>query len=292
MGNPALLLLVAGTLIGFNFPLGKLAGEAGVSPLLWAMIVSVGAVALLLPVLTLRGHLRIPRGRLIRYILFAALLSFVVPNTLLFAVIPHVGAGYAGLMFALSPVFTLAIATLFRLKPPSPLGLLGISIGLAGAVVVSVTRGTAPEAPPMVWLLASLLVPLSLACGNVYRTVDWPEGALPDVLAFWSHGVAVLIYLSLGFAFQKGLYVAAVAQVPVLALAQAVVAGLTFPVFFRLQQKGGPVLLSQVGYVAAAVSLLTATLLLDERYRSMTWMGALVIASGIAVTVVAQFRRR
>jgi len=39
MQNPIFLLLVTGTLIGFNFPLGKIAGDANISPVLWAMIV-------------------------------------------------------------------------------------------------------------------------------------------------------------------------------------------------------------------------------------------------------------
>jgi hypothetical protein len=36
------------------------------------------------------------------------------------------------------------------------------------------------------------------------------------------------------------------------ALLQVLVASMIFPVLFRLQQKGGPVLLRQIGYVAAA----------------------------------------
>ena len=49
--SPVFLLLMTGTLIGFNFPLGKIASNAGVSPMIWAMIVSLGVSALLLPFL-------------------------------------------------------------------------------------------------------------------------------------------------------------------------------------------------------------------------------------------------
>ncbi|WP_020594296.1 DMT family transporter [Kiloniella laminariae] len=291
-GSPVSLLLVTGTLIGFNFPLGKIAGEAGVSPMIWALIVSLGASAMLLPVQLLRRRLTLPKGQMLRYVIVSALISFVFPNVLLFSVIPHVGSGYAGLMFALSPVFTLTLAVLFRLKTPGRLGLAGIGLGLVGAMLVSITRGAAPEAPELIWIIAALLVPATLACGNIYRTMDWPDQAQPDGLAFWSHGFALVVYLLLLLVSEGTIPLAQLSLVPWTAVAQGVVAGLTFPVFFRLQQQGGPVLLSQIGYVAAAVGLLVATALLGEVYSAMTWFGAGVIALGIAVTVIAQVQER
>jgi len=61
-----------------------------------------------------------------------------------------------------------------------------------------------------------------------------------------------------------------------------------FVFFFQLQKVGGPVYLSQIGYVGAAVGLLSGTLLLGERYGPLTWAGALVIAAGVAMTTRAQ----
>ncbi|MCZ4280717.1 DMT family transporter [Kiloniella laminariae] len=288
IGSSAFLLLVTGTLIGFNFPLGKIAGEAGVSPMIWALLVSLGASAMLLPVQLLRRRLVLPKGRMLRYVIFSALISFVLPNVLLFSVIPHVGSGYAGLMFALSPVFTLTLAVVFRQKTPGRIGLVGIGLGLIGAMIVSITRGAAPEAPEMIWIIVALLVPATLACGNIYRTMDWPDQAQPDGLAFWSHSFALVVYLLLLLASEGAVPLEQLSRVPWTAVAQGVVAGLTFPVFFRLQQHGGPVLLSQIGYVAAAVGLLVATAVLGEVYSAMTWLGAGVIALGIAVTIIAQ----
>lgn len=290
--RPAVLLLVTGTLIGFNFPLGKIAGGEGISPMIWAMIVSLGVCVLLLPVLVVKRRLTVPTGRMMRYVIISGLISFVAPNLLLFSVIPHAGAGYTGLMFALSPVLTLALAVVFRLKTPSRTGLIGIATGLVGATIVSVTRGSAPAAPPAIWLIAALIIPVALACGNIYRTLDWPEKASPDVLAFWSHGFSVVVFLSLMLVTKGSIPVRELAQAPVAALAQMLVAGIMFPVFFRLQQTGGPVFLSQIGYVAAAVGLIAATFLLDEHYSPMTWFGAAVIALGIVVTVVAQITKR
>ena len=292
MQQPVVLLLVTGVLIGLNFPLGKIGSDAGVSPTVWAMLVSLGVCCLLLPVLLMKRRLVLPRGRVIRYVIISATISFVVPNVLLFSVIPHAGSGFTGLMFALSPVFTLALAVLFALKTPSRLGLAGIAVGLIGAAVVSVTRSSAPEAPPLVWIAAALFIPVALACGNVYRTIDWPEGELPDVLAFWSHAFSVAVFFVL-IVFSNGAFpLRELTLSPIAAGAQMLAAGVMFPVFFRLQQQGGPVLLSQIGYVAAAVGLIAATVLLGEQYQLTTWLGAAVITAGIALTVYAQLKSR
>ncbi len=290
--SPAFLLLVTGTLVGFNFPLGKMAGDVGIPPVFWAMIVSLGACGFLLPMLVFKRRLKLPKRNMLRYIIITALISFVIPNLLLYSVIPHAGAGYTGLMFALSPVFTLTLAVLFRLQKPGRKGLMGITLGLVGAAIVSLSRGGTSDAPPLVWLLVALLLPLALACGNVYRSLDWPEGASPDLLAFWSHAFSVILFLCLFLASEAPIPVNALREIPYAALAQMLIAGLTFPVYFRLQQSGGPVLLSQIGYVAAAVGLVTATVLLGEQYGTMTWLGAAVIGCGIILTVVTQMKQR
>ena len=286
--NPIALLLMTGILIGFNFPLGKIAGDAGISPVLWAFILSLGAAGFLLPALLITRKLTLPHRKMIGYIVISGLISFVIPNLLLFSTIPHAGAGYTGLMFALSPVFTLGLSLVFKLKSPSRLGTIGIFIGLIGAAIVSITRGSGVEAPPLIWLIAALLIPMSLACGNIYRTIAWPKDASPDILAFYSHAFAASTFALILLFTTGNIDLAALSPVPLAALLQMLVAGLTFPIFFRLQKIGGPVLLSQIGYVAAAVGLLIATLFLGESYSLSTWFGAGIIGSGILVTIWAQ----
>ena len=288
--SPSVLLFVTGTLIGLNFPLGKLGGQAGVSPAMWALLISFGGAAALLPVMWLRGHLRWPPLRILRYSVISSLVSFVGPNLLLFSVMPHAGAGYTGLMFALSPVFTVLLAGLCRLRTPGLLGLLGIAMGLIGAVLVSVGRSADPAGPPAQWLMLALLIPVSLASGNVYRTLDWPPNAAPNVLAFWGQVCSSVVFVSVLMATEGRVPVADVVPAGAAAIVQMIVAAMTFPVVFRLQQRGGPVLFSQIGYVAAAVGLIAATLMLGERYAPLTWVGAGVIGAGIGITVLAQWR--
>src|SRR5690242_15309121 len=93
------LLLVTGALLGLTLPFGKLGTDAGVPGMVWAFVVSLGAGGILLVALLLLGHrIRLTAHRL-RYFLVVAAVSYAFPNFLMFSAIPHLGAGYTGIMF-------------------------------------------------------------------------------------------------------------------------------------------------------------------------------------------------
>lgn len=282
--HPIFLLMVCGSLLGANFPLGKIGAAQGFSPLQWAAVVSLGAVFSLFWVLLLTGRLAWPPRAQWRFIVIAALLSFLVPNLLLFTVIPKTGAGFSGLMFALTPVLTTAFSALFGFERVSRLGLVALGLGLAGAVTVAVLRSQGLQAPPLMWQAAALVIPVVLAAGNVYRGWDWPAGAQPDFLVFWSQILTLAAFAVLAVSDGTALPWAAAAHQPGPALLQGAVAGLLFPLVFRLQVLGGAILLSQIGYVAAGVGLVLATWVLGEHYPAPIWFGAGVIALGLALT--------
>ncbi|MBO9405883.1 DMT family transporter [Shimia sp. R9_1] len=288
--GPVGLLLWCGALLGVGFPLSKISFAAGVSPMVWALLVSLGASLSLLPVLGVRRQMQLPRGQMLRYVVISGLVSFAGINLMIFALVPKLGAGQVGMMFALSPVATLALSVLFGMKAPGRLGLWGIGFGLIGALMVAFGRGGVDGT--ILWSLVGLTIPLILAAGNVYRSLDWPEGAHPMALAFWSHGVAIVALLAAMVWRGEGVDLGRISEVPWAATVQGVAAALTFPAYFRLQKLGGPVLLSQIGYVAAAVGLVIGVLMLGERYGAVSWVGAGVTAVGIGLTVLAQTGRK
>ncbi|TCL09631.1 drug/metabolite transporter (DMT)-like permease [Shimia isoporae] len=284
--GPVGLLLWCGVLLGVSFPLGKVAAEAGVSPVMWALLVSLGASLSLMPFLAAKGLLRLPRGKMLRYVVISGMVSFAGINLMIFGLVPKVGAGQVGMMFALSPVATLAASLLFGMKAPNALGIAGIIVGLVGALMVAFGRGGVEGT--LIWSLVALSIPVVLAAGNVYRSLDWPAGAHPMALAFWAHLVAVVSLIAVQFARGEGVSFEAIQRVPGAAMVQLVAAALTFPAYFKLQKTGGPVLLSQIGYIAAALGLLSAVVLLGERYGPVSWIGAGITAVGIAMTIAAQ----
>lgn len=284
---PALLLLT-GLFLGLSLPFGKLAGAAGVSPPAWAFLIALGGGGLLAAALLAARRPVALNKRTLRYFAVTALVSYAVPNLLLFSVIPHLGAGFAGIIYTLSPIATLMLSLLFGLRRPSALGLAGLAVGFGGALLVALTRGEAGRPAELFWVLAGLLIPLSLAVGNIYRTLDWPEGAGPIELAAGSNLAAALMLAGVMLVGTGGLPLDPLAAVPGLAVAQVLASAAMFAIFFRLQAVGGPVYLSQIGYVAAAVGLFAGTVFLGERYGILTWAGGALIALGVAVTSRAQ----
>jgi drug/metabolite transporter (DMT)-like permease len=104
--------------------------------------------------------------------------------------------------------------------------------------------------------------------------------------------IAAAIVLALASLLLLGEFpVAAIATTPALSLLQAASSAAMFAFFFRLQVVGGPVYLSQIGYVAAAVGLASGSLLLGESYGALTWLGAGVVAAGVVMTTIAQVKR-
>lgn len=282
------LLVVTGALLGLTVPFGKVAIEAGVPPILWAFVIGFGGGGVLAAVLAARGHRFVPTAHKARYFLIVAAVSYAIPNLLMFSAVSHLGAGYTSIMFTLSPVFTLMLSLIFKVQRPSPLGIAGIAVGFVGAVMVAATRGEAGQPADLFWVAVGLLIPVSLATGNIYRTFDWPEGTAPTELAAGSNLASAAMLLAGLLAVEGPSSFATLAHVPWVTVAQIASASAMFAVFFRLQVVGGPVYLSQIGYVGAAVGLIAGVLFLGEHYRLLTWIGGLVIVAGVAMTTKAQ----
>ncbi|MBZ9755843.1 DMT family transporter [Mesorhizobium sp. ESP6-5] len=285
------LLVVTGGLLGLTLPFGKLATAAGVPAMVWAFVISLGAGGVLLGVLLARGQrIRLTPHKL-RYFFVTAAVSYAVPNLLMFSAIPHLGAGYTGIMFTLSPVITLVFSILLGVRRPNMLGISGIAVGFVGAVMVAVTRGEAGQPADLFWVVTGLLIPVSLAAGNIYRTIDWPEGTGPIELAVGSHLASAAMLLVGILTLLGGKAFVQLGAVPLIVVAQMASASAMFAFFFRLQAVGGPVYLSQIGYVAAAVGLFAGTIVLGEHYQLLTWVGAVIITVGVFITTKAQSQK-
>lgn len=290
MNRPLFLLLGTGAALGLNFPIGKMAMAAGVTPALWAAVISAGAglAMLFIVAVTERGDLS--RTSTLSFAIISGFLSYVVPNLLTYSVIPKIGSGLAAIMFALSPVVTALLSVVLRVRPPNLLGIFGITLGLAGAGIIIFSRqldfsGSTP------WILLALLIPVFLGAGNVYRTMAWPFGASPRKLAAHTN-LAAVPFLAIFIYAQTGtIDLAPLAAIPGFVAVQLVVSTVMFLMFFRLQQVGGPTYLSQIGYVAAAVGVVIGVLYFGEIYPPHVWVGAGAIAAGIAFSTLSQAKR-
>jgi drug/metabolite transporter (DMT)-like permease len=289
LDNPLFLLIGTGAGLAMITPLGKLALEAGINPFLWATLIALCPAATLWWFAARQG----PFWRdaaLWRYGLIGGTLANFIPSSILLFAIPHIGSGLAGLMFALSPVVTAVLSLVLRVRPPNTPLLVAVALGFVGAIIVVAGRDalTLPSAPQ--WLLTALLVPCSLAVGNVVRTAWWPKTATPLQIAVVVNLSVVPLLLAMALWHGGGWQ--PILQQPWLVLGQWIAAIIQVALFFRLQWLTGPTYLSQIGYVAAAISLGIGTLFLGETYPLAVWVGAALIIAGIGASAWENLRRR
>jgi drug/metabolite transporter (DMT)-like permease len=287
LNNPLLLLLGTGAGLAMITPLGKLALAAGTDPFLWAGVIAL-APCLVLFWFVPKQHVPWSSPSLWQFGFIGGLLANFIPSSILLLAIPHIGSGLAGLMFALSPVVTAGLSLLLKVRPPDRSLLFAVAMGFVGAVIVVAGRNSlSPPSAPQ-WLLLALLVPLSLSIGNVYRTAKWPEGASPVQIGVVVNSSVVPLFAAL--AVWNGAALQPLLHSPWLVAAQWVAALVNVGLFFRLQWISGPTYLSQIGYVAAAISLATGTLALGESYPWQVWLGAALILTGLATSTWESFR--
>lgn len=290
--EPAMLLFAAGIFVGMIFPLAKLAGSHGISPILYVGISAAGASLVLLIISLAKGE-AIPMQRTeLRYALIAGQLTFSIPFGTLVAIIPLVGSGVPAILQSLAPIITLAIVYAIGFERPSLARGLGLAIGCAGVLLILFSGNTEPTAVPTAWgwYLLAIVTPLSLAFGNVYRTTSWPKGSgsLPLATLTLASAAVGLLLLTIVFtvAGAVGEIWGGLSDGWYLLVLQSLFTGVGYAFFFRLQQVGGPVYLSQISYVNTGVGVAFAVAVFGERLSLASWIAVGCIFVGVALVTL------
>lgn len=282
-----LLLLVAGSLVGLAYVLGKKAGTLGVPPAGFAFWQAVGGWLALTVIAKARG-VRIPLdAQHLRYYLIAGLLGFSLPSLAAYTVLVHLPAGVVTPLVTLSPLLTYLLAGLLGQEPFQRRRLLGIALGFAGVLVLAVMRPSAGGEVALGWLLLGLMVPASLASGNIYRSRAWPVGSAPLALAAGMLLIQVPL-LGVLHAASGDFYVPLPGRsASLIVWGQMVLAALTYLATFQLQHRGGAVYLSQMGYVVTLTGVVLGVLWFGEQPGVGLALAVALMFIGIALTTRA-----
>jgi len=222
------------------------------------------------------------RSHLLRYFLISGLSGVALPNVLAFMLVNKLGAGMTAILYALPPLFTLLGSSFLgqeRLTRPK---LSGILIAVAGCIWIVSLRYPQLDLAPLHWIAWGLVIPLSLAAGNIYRSLDWPDGASPLPLASGMLFGATLLIA--GHAMLNGLSLNILhfdnKLITILGI-QGLVTAATYLCFFKLQQMTGPLYVSQTGAVAAVFGLVLGNLYFNEAYPMWIWLAVLIVLFGL-----------
>ncbi len=275
------LLLINGVLMAGIYAFAKAGTASALGVLAWQVL--FGAV-----VITWVARWRGERAPLtlatLRYAAIAGTLGLSAPSLVTFSALAHVPAGFIGVIGALAPLFTYAMALVLRVEALHRMRAAGIVVGLVGVLALLLPSGALPDADAVPWALAAVAGPLLLAAGNVFRTLAWPPGLSPVGAASLMLSLQSLVIVPLALAtghFDMPLPLAGFGDAALLG------GGLLTVGFylgaFELQRRAGPVVVGQLGYVITAASLVIGAVVFGERYPLSAWLAIAVVVIGLVL---------
>lgn len=276
-------LMVAGAMIGVSVNLAKLASAAELTPYAYLAWSVFGAALAHAGIAAYRRELPPLNWRTTEYFVVAGLITLVAPYLINFTAVPEVGASFVALSIAFPPLLTYLGALFLGMERFHAGRALGVALALAGAALLAVLKLSQPDAE-IIWIVATLAVPVILAIGNIYRTKRWPGDIKPGSLAPGMLVVSAIILFAAGLLPGFSLDVPLENTTPaLLILTQAATFAVMYVFFFILQKVAGPVYLSLLGSVAAVVGAGIAILVLGEAPPPGLATGSVLIALGIAL---------
>ncbi|MFT5486423.1 MAG: drug/metabolite transporter (DMT)-like permease [Paracoccaceae bacterium] len=287
-----LLLLVTGTLLTVTIVLSRMAGTDG-APMLWFVSVSMGGGGVvLLAIAALSGQARGVWKILLAYSLGAGIFQATSMATAYLAV-AHVGVGYISLAFAFPLLITYVLALAVGMERLVWLRAAGVTVGLAGGLMIAVSKynglagdgaeDQAADTAALGWIIAASAIPFILAGGNLYRTRYWPKGAPPLLLAALMLIFAGVLTASAALTLEGTAAATALWQNPsllTLTVINIAAFALKFVTYFQLQHVAGPVYLSQIGSVGAAVGIPVAVMYFGETLPDGFTLAVVLIVAG------------
>lgn len=282
---PFILLIACSFLLAVKVMVAQAAISSGLKPFQLAILGNAGAALVLLAFARATGQAISWQRRHLALYLILGLIGFAVPTVISFMIVDRVGPAYVSSLYALSPVLTMSLASLFGLERLSLRRTCGILIGFSGMLALVFQKIAGVDLSASFWVLMGLSIPLAAAAGNIIRTAFWPGGASP-----LSFATATLLISSLLLAV-TGPWVEAPAtwrfggdwQIFWLVVLIGTSA-LSHLMNYIFQKIAGPVVFSQIGYWGTGFGVMLAALLFGDvlGLASLFGVGAIIVGGILA----------
>lgn len=200
-----------------------------------------------------------------------------IPFTLFPLAQQHINSAVAGLLNGGMPIFVALVSTIFVRAAPRPFQILGIAIGFAGIVAISVASGGAggSEAGGVLMVLAAtvcygIAVNLAAPLQQRYGAVTLMSSVL---------GLATLFVLPLGL-WNLGDNEWTVGPVASVVFLGAVGTGFAYWIMASLVGRVGPIRAAFITYLIPPVSLVLGVVFRDDEVAGLALFGAALTIGG------------
>jgi drug/metabolite transporter (DMT)-like permease len=276
------ILVVLGAGWGFTIPLSKIAVSTGYKHfglIFWDVV--IGAV-FLGAVLGLRGK-GLPMTRpALRIYGVIALLGTLLPNSASYQAIAHLPAGVMAIVLSLVPMLAFPVALTLGLDRFSLRRLGGLSLGLAGVLILVLPEASLPDPAMLAWVPLALIAPLCYAFEGNYVS-RWGTGGLDAVQVLLGASI-VAAAVSLPMAVFTGQFISPVRPfgAPEWALiASALIHAITYAGYVWLVGRAGAVFSAQVSYLVTGFGVLSSLVILKETYSPFIWAALGLVLAGV-----------
>ncbi len=283
-------LVAVGAIWGMTPSLAKLAMEQGMRPLGVASWAAGISGAMLLGVAMARGEQPHWTARHVLHYATGGIVGMSLAHLFAFTGLQRAPVGLLALLIPLSALFTMLLLALFRIERATKRSLVGAAIGMAGVALAMAPGAALPDATLLPWALLMLLTPVCYALSNLFSIGLAVKGA--PVLAQATGTVILAAVGAVAIALPLG-HLGLPPSIGVLGilLAQGVLTGAAYLLYFRLLTGPGGVFASQIAYVITLAGLFWGFLLFGEVPGWLTIPAALLIFGGVALVSTEQRER-
>lgn len=276
------VLLFMGAGWGVTFTFSKIAVSAGYQPfglMAWQFVIMT---VILIVIGRIRRKHAPWTGKHVAVYLMLGLLGSLIPNSISYMVAAHLPAGLMSILIAAVPLFAFPIAILLAVDRFDLRRAGGLLCGLACVVLIAWPELSLPEAGLAIWIMCALVTALLYAIeGNIIG--KWGTWGLDPLQMLTG---ASIIGLPIGFAlaFGTGQYINPIKPwgAPEWALvASASIHVVVLSTYFWTVTRAGVVFASQVSYLVTAFGVISAMVILGERYTLHVWAGFALMLVGL-----------
>ena len=281
---PTVLLLLGGISYGSLFTANKIAIDAGfpfIAYSFWQALFA-GVVTLVLAAIVSKPPSL--RKENLRVFGLVAVFGFLGPLLVVTYVADRLPPAVLTLCAALIPATTYSLTLVLRFDRFRWLSVGGVLLGFGGILLIVVPTGSLPESGAWVWVLFSLLMPMSAAVNNVAGARFSPVGVSAFALCGGMMMVAALLLLIVMLA-QGELFLPTDADSSGLWGLLWATAGqaITYSCFFEIVRRAGALFFAQLNYVVVAAGIFWASIFFGAALSHWVWAAVAVLVLSLVL---------
>lgn len=206
----------------------------------------------------------------------------LVPNSISYSVAVHLPAGLMSILIATVPLFAFPIAILLGTDRFDGRRFSGLLCGLACVTLIAWPELRLPEAGLAIWMMLALTTALLYAIeGNIIG--KWGTWGL-DPIQMLTGASLLGVPIAFVLALSSGQYINPIRPFgpPEWALiGSSTIHVMAYTTYFWTVTRAGVVFASQVAYVVTAFGVISAMVILGERYSLHIWAGFALMIVGL-----------